>query len=258
MSCTLTLENLNAAISTELALAGVNLKIAAGSSTVIIGPNGAGKTSLLRAICNDLELQAGTILFNGRPMQAWRPAERARLMAILPQRSSLEFPFTVEEVVSLGRIPHDTSQHRNRQIVQGALELVDCASLVDRLYVNLSGGEKQRVQLARVAAQIWEGQAQDRCLILDEPSASLDLAHQAMIVGMMRFFAKQGVAILTVLHDLNLASKCADKIAVLDSGRLIDCGEPRAVLTEAMLSRVFHIDALVSVNEKDGSCLVVS
>ncbi|MDA0690182.1 MAG: heme ABC transporter ATP-binding protein, partial [Proteobacteria bacterium] len=125
------------------------------------------------------------------------------------------------------------------------------------LYVHLSGGEKQRVQLARVAAQIWDEQAQDRCLILDEPSASLDLAHQAMLVGMMRFFARQGVAILTVLHDLNLASKCADQIVVLDRGRLVDCGEPKAVLTEEMLSRVFNIDALVSVNAKDGSCLVI-
>ena len=255
---TLHLERLHAAISAELALDEITLEVPAGTTTAIIGPNGAGKTSLLRAICCELALQSGALQFNGKAMLTWKPAERAKLMAILPQRSSLEFPFTVEEVVSLGRIPHDTPRQRNRQIVIDALELVDCASLAKRLYVHLSGGEKQRVQLARVAAQIWEEQAQDRCLILDEPSASLDLAHQAMIVGMMGFFARQGVAILTVLHDLNLASKCADQIAILDRGRLVDAGEPKAVLTEQMLSRVFGIDALVSVNAKDGSCLVVS
>ncbi|MDA0927674.1 MAG: heme ABC transporter ATP-binding protein [Proteobacteria bacterium] len=254
---TLHLDNLHAAISAELALDQIRLEVPAGSATAIIGPNGAGKTSLLRAICGELDLQLGELQFNGKAMHLWKPQQRAKLMAILPQRSSLEFPFTVEEVVSLGRIPHDTPRQRNHQIVMEALELVDCANLAGRLYVHLSGGEKQRVQLARVAAQIWDEQAQDRCLILDEPSASLDLAHQAMLVGMMRFFARQGVAILTVLHDLNLASKCADQIVVLDRGRLVDCGEPKAVLTEEMLSRVFNIDALVSVNAKDGSCLVI-
>jgi iron complex transport system ATP-binding protein len=254
---TLHLDNLHAAISAELALDQISLEVPAGSATAIIGPNGAGKTSLLRAICGELDIQLGELQFNGKAMHLWKPQQRAKLMAILPQRSSLEFPFTAEEVVSLGRIPHDTPRQRNHQIVMEALELVDCANLAGRLYVHLSGGEKQRVQLARVAAQIWDEQAQDRCLILDEPSASLDLAHQAMIVGMMRFFARQGVAILTVLHDLNLASKCADQIVVLDRGRLVDCGEPKAVLTEEMLSRVFNIDALVSVNAKDGSCLVI-
>ena len=181
MSATLQLQNLRAAISSELALEEISFDVQAGSTTVIVGPNGAGKTSLLRAICADLPLQAGTLQFNERSLKAWLPLERARLMAILPQRSSLEFPFTVEEVVSLGRIPHDSPSTRNRQIVKEALKLVDCENLAERLYVNLSGGEKQRVQLARVAAQIWEEQAESRCLILDEPSASLDLAHQATL-----------------------------------------------------------------------------
>ncbi len=255
---TLQLSAVNAVINSELALTDIDLQLRAGEVTAIIGPNGAGKTSLLRAICSELDFNAGSIEFGGQKMGDWDLHERARLLAILPQRSTLDFPFTVREVVALGRIPHETSQKRNDEIVWAALELVDCERFADRLYINLSGGEKQRVQLARVTAQIWEEQVRKRCLILDEPSASLDLAHQAMIVDMMKFFGDQNVAILAVLHDLNLASKCADQICVLDQGKLVSCGSPDNVLTKEMLAQVFAIEAEVSVNQKDGSRLVIS
>lgn len=255
---TLQLSAVKADINSELALTDINLQLCAGEVTAVIGPNGAGKTSLLRAICSELDCEAGRIEFHGQEMVDWNLHERASLLAILPQRSTLDFPFTVSEVVSLGRIPHETSQKRNDEIVWAALELVDCERFADRLYVHLSGGEKQRVQLARVAAQIWEKQNRDRCLILDEPSASLDLAHQAMIVDMMQFFSEQDVAILAVLHDLNLASKCADQICVLNQGRLVSYGTPNEVLTKEMLAQVFAIEAEVSVNRKDGSCLIIS
>ena len=255
---TLHLNGLSADINSELSLTDIDLQLRAGEVTAIIGPNGAGKTSLLRAICSELDCKSGRVEFDGLVMSDWNLHDRASLLAILPQRSTLDFPFTVREVVSLGRIPHETSQKYNNDIVWAALELVDCEQFADRLYIHLSGGEKQRVQLARVAAQIWEKQSRNRCLILDEPSASLDLAHQAMIVDMMKFFSEQGVAILAVLHDLNLASKCADQICVLDQGKLVSCGSPDDVLTKEMLKQVFAIEAEVSVNQKDGSRLVIS
>ncbi|MCG8414551.1 MAG: heme ABC transporter ATP-binding protein [Pseudomonadales bacterium] len=255
---TLEVSDLAVEISTSMALRDINLALDAGSVTVIIGPNGAGKTSLLRAICNDLELIAGSIVFDKQPMHAWSVQERAKCLAILPQRSSLEFPFTVNEVVSLGRIPHSTSHRHNQDIVRQALELVDCSQFADRFYINLSGGEKQRVQLARVAAQIWEEQDNARCLILDEPSSSLDLAHQAMIVDIVQYFAAQGVAILTVLHDLNLASKCANTLVTLSDGEIVSAGNPTEVLTESMLRDVFGIEATISQNERDGSLLVAT
>lgn len=243
---TLQIEELAAKISEDLSLTRIEFDLRAGEVAAIIGPNGAGKTSLLRAICNDLGHQAGVVRFNGKDMNTWSLAERAELLAILPQRSSLEFPFTVKEVVALGRIPHSSSQRQNDAIVSEALALVDCHQFADRLYLNLSGGEKQRVQLARVAAQIWEEQEHNRCLILDEPSASLDLAHQAMIVEMIQFFASKGVTVLTVLHDLNLASQCADRLIVLKGGRLIAQGIPDQVLTSKLIAEVFEVEAQIT------------
>lgn len=256
---TLKLHKVSATISSQISLIDIEFEVAAGSVTAVIGPNGAGKTSLLRAICSDLPLSDGVIKLNDQAIFQWDVETKATLLAILPQRSSLEFPFTVEEVVMMGRIPHSTSNGQNRNIVNKALALVDCCHLASRSFINLSGGEKQRVQLARVAAQVWDAVAAgERCLILDEPTASLDLAHQEMIVRMFEFFAAQGVAILVVLHDLNLAAKCANQILVLHNGRSAAIGAPERVLTEAMLTDVFSIAAKVVSNPLNGKPMVVT
>lgn len=257
-TASLELNHVHADIGGNLKLTDISVSVAAGEVTAIIGPNGAGKTSLLRAICNELELTAGSVKFSGTEMKDWSIQARAQLMAVLPQRSYLEFPFTVAEVVSMGRIPHDTSDQHNKQVINDALELVDGRQFMDRFYLQLSGGEKQRVQLARVAAQIWEAQERGRCLLLDEPSASLDLAHQAMIVQMVQHFSGQGVAVLLVLHDLNLASKCADQLLVLQQGQVVARGKPKEVLTEQLIADTFGVDALVRTSEKDGSPVVIT
>ena len=255
----LSVVGLSAEIGPGVSLQNVDFEIATGNITAVIGPNGAGKTSLLRAICGDLPLSSGSVSYCGKAMTQWANADKATLLAILPQRSTLEFPFTVREVVGLGRIPHSTSFARNAEIVEAALDMVDCGKFAERFYTNLSGGEKQRVQLARVAAQIWEEQeSAHRCLILDEPTSSLDLAHQAMVLEMVRFFAAQNVAVLTVLHDLNIASKIADQILVLNDGEVAALGSPQSILTENLLRSVFNIDAIVSTNAADGSKLVIT
>ncbi len=255
---TLTLQGLTATVSSSMTLNDINLTIRAGETAVVIGPNGAGKTSLLRAVCNDLPLDSGSVELGGRDMATWSLQDRAKTLAILPQHSNLDFPFTVSEVVFMGRIPHSTSQIRNREIVQAALEMVDCSQFAERFYINLSGGEKQRVQLARVAAQIWEDMGLARCLVLDEPSASLDLAHQAMIVEIIQSFAQKGVAILVVLHDLHLASKVADKLVALNDGAVAATGSVDSVLSGQVLRDVFSVNAQVLSNDKDGSRLVVT
>ncbi|HAJ76225.1 MAG TPA: heme ABC transporter ATP-binding protein [Gammaproteobacteria bacterium] len=255
----LELTNLSAFISSQISLHSIEFAVDAGKTAIIIGPNGAGKTSLLRAICGDLPLSSGQVLFNSKAVDAWAVNERATLLAILPQRSTLEFPFTVEEVVTMGRIPHSTSNQRNREIVGEALDLVDCRHLQKRSFISLSGGEKQRVQLARVAAQIWEPSASgERCLILDEPSASLDLAHQEMIVTMLRHFNEQGVASLVVLHDLNLAAKCGDAIVMLKQGLVAAHGTPEQVLKEDGLNAVFDIRSRVIENPLSNKPMVVT
>lgn len=258
MQSTLKITKLNVTIHAGLSLQDIDLSIRPGEVAAVIGPNGAGKTSLLRAICDELEPDAGQVELNQRSWQEWPQQERARIVSILPQRSTLEFPFTVNEVVNLGRIPHSSSARENQSIVAAALELVDCTQFAEQFYLNLSGGEKQRVQLARVAAQIWTAQADNRCLILDEPSASLDLAHQARIVDLIRYFAEQGVAVVTVLHDLNLASKCADKFLLLDEGKAVATGSAEEVLTEQIIADTFGVQAQVGTNERDGSRLVIT
>jgi iron complex transport system ATP-binding protein len=256
---TLKLTNVSAPISSYYALQDIGFNLASGDVTAVIGPNGAGKTSLLRAICGDLPVSSGGIEFNDKDFRSWAVAEKAVCMAVLPQHSLLDFPFSAHEVVNMGRIPHSTSAKHNSEIVDKALSLVDCQHLATRSYLTLSGGEKQRVQLARVAAQVWEPVAiGQRCLILDEPSASLDLAHQEMVVELFRHFTKQGAAIVVVLHDLNLAAKCATEIVVLENGKMAAFGTPEQVMTQTLLKEVFNTSALVQVNPLSGTPLIIT
>ncbi len=255
----LQIKGLCARISSTIALDEIEFTVASGQITAIIGPNGAGKTSLLRAICGDLPISKGEVLFNKIPASQWPLEQRAQCMAVLPQQSLLEFPFSAHEVVTMGRIPHSSAARENNAIVNAALALVDCQHLAERSWLSLSGGEKQRVQLARVAAQVWQPtQAGQRFILLDEPSASLDLAHQEMVVELLRFFAQQGVAILVVLHDLNLAAKSANNIVVLEDGKMAANGPPNLIITEALLKDVFNANALVQLNPLDGTPLVIT
>lgn len=218
----------------------VSFALAPGEVAAIIGPNGAGKTTLLRVVTRELTTASGRVQLAGQPQAEWSLAQRARQLAALPQSSSLNFPFTVAEVVALGRSPHSTGQAIDAAIVTAALSALDMTHLRDRLYTHLSGGEKQRAQLARVMAQIWRAEdAGARLLLLDEPTASLDLGHQQQLMQCVRDFAAQGVAVLMVLHDLNLALSFADRLLALQCGRLIADGPAAEVLSSDLLRSMF-------------------
>ena len=223
-------------------LDGVDLDIAAGEVVALIGPNGAGKSTLIRSIAGDIEPTAGKIEFHKRPRENWNKTRLAQHSAVLPQRSNLNFSFTVREVVGLSRIPHDSGAKVDQEIIDQVLSYLDAHYLADRLYTQLSGGEQQRVQLARVLAQIWQPAEKSRLLLLDEPSSSFDLAHQQMLISTISDFASQNVGILVVLHDLNMAMQCADNVGVLCCGKLEGFGSPSAVLTESLVRKVFNAD----------------
>jgi iron complex transport system ATP-binding protein len=251
--------NLSLKLSDIPLLANINLDVHPGKITTVLGPNGAGKTSLLRVLVDELSPDTGTVSLNGRELVKWSAKERARLVAVLPQHSLLNFPFTAEEVVMLGRTPHDTGLAHDREIVAEALKAVDGDYLATRTYTQLSGGEKQRVHLARVLAQIWEPADEGhRYLVLDEPTSSFDLAHQQLTLDVVRNLAEKGVGVLMVIHDLNLAARCADQMLLMQCGSIVISGTAEDVLKPENIASVFQVEASIGKHPTRGTPLVIT
>jgi iron complex transport system ATP-binding protein len=237
----------------------IDLALDRGQILGLAGPNGAGKTSLLRLVAGDIPLSAGRLLIGGRPPGDWPRRELARRLAYLPQLSLLNFPYTVEEVVALGRIPHDSGTERDGEVMAEVMAATDIIPLQHRLYTRLSGGEKQRVQLARILAQIWDADARSGgLLLLDEPTTALDLSHQQLVLAAVREVAARGCAVVLVIHDLNLIAAIADQIAVLQAGRLVAAGTPSAVFTGDLFREVFGIDVLIQPHPERAQPLMIT
>lgn len=227
---------------------GVSLDIAPGRLLAIVGPNGAGKTTLLAAMAGDLRPAAGTVTLDGRDLHRWSALDLARRRAVMPQAARLGFSLPVRDVVALGRSPFERSHTRieNAAAVARAIQAADVGHLAHRSYETLSGGEQQRAQLARAVAQLdLESAGARPMLLLDEPTANLDLAHRHAVLLLARTLAKQGVAVVAILHDLGLAFTYADDVVALHDGRAVAQGAPQEVLTPALLRDVFQVDGLV-------------
>jgi heme transport system ATP-binding protein len=237
----------------------ISLTLAPGEILGLAGPNGAGKTSLLQVMAGDLPLNSGKLLLGGRPPGDWPRRQLARQLAYLPQLSLLNFPYTVEEVVALGRTPHDTGAATDNDILEQVMAATDIAALRQRLYTQLSGGEKQRVQLARVFAQIWDaGASGGSLLLLDEPTTALDLSHQQLVLAAVRQLAARGCAVVLVIHDLNLIAGLADRLAVLRQGRLVARGTPAEVFTPELFREVFEVEVLIQPHPGREQPLVIN
>ncbi len=225
----------------------VDLHLPAGEVGLLLGPNGAGKSTLLSVLSGLKRPQAGRVLIDGQPVTALSAGALARRRAMLAQDTSVAFDFKVRELVELGRFPHRLHPSRDESdIVNQAMACADVTHLADRQVQGLSGGERARVQLARALAQVWEAPADDasRWLLLDEPTAALDLRHQHETLATVRRWAReQGTGVLAVLHDLNLALRYADRVWVLDHGRLQAAGHPAKVLRPDLLHRVWQVRA---------------
>jgi iron complex transport system ATP-binding protein len=225
-------------------LRGVDLLLAPGELTVVAGPNGAGKSTLLKALTGSLAPSRGQVLLDGRSLAAWPRRALARRRAVLAQAQHVGFPFTAFEVVALGlSAMDDVPQQARRRIVLGSLAAVDLVDFEGRLFQQLSGGEQQRVQIARVLCQLGGPGAAvgapAKWLFLDEPTASLDVMHQLATLDLARAHARAGGGALAILHDLNLASLYADRLVVLSEGRIAAEGRPADVLTEPLVHSVF-------------------
>jgi iron complex transport system ATP-binding protein len=268
-------------------LEGVSVAVRAGELVAVVGPNGAGKSTLRRVLAGDVEPDAGEVSMGGRALSAWSLVERARVRAVMPQDSSLTFPFTALEVVLMGRMPHlrGAESVRDYRVAHDALAAVEAAHLAERLFPTLSGGERQRVQLARALAQIWttkdddasdeankrSGIANDRSavdasdnngdagryLLLDEPTSNLDLAHQYGAMEIVRRFTREGLAALVILHDLNLAAQYADRVLMLKDGRAVFSGSPAEVFTRELIAETFDVPVVVTAHPHTGCPLII-
>lgn len=253
-------ENISLRIGSKLLLNNINLTVKPGEFVAILGPNGAGKTSLFRVLTREYSFFEGQVSLNGRSYTDWQPQQIALQLGVLPQASSLNFPFSAYEVVLLGRLPHSTGRVRDQQIAHQALAAVDASHLADASYLSLSGGEKQRVQLARVLAQIWQqtdiGEA--RYLLLDEPTSALDLAHQHMILQRARGLSREGLGVVAILHDLNLAAEYADRLVMLKEGEIYTQGAVQTVLTPQRIQSLFDVAVDVIPHPQTRQPLVIS
>lgn len=241
-------------------LEGVSVQVRPGEVVAVLGPNGAGKSTLLKVLSGDLSPTRGAVRMGGRSLGSWDPKESARVRAVLPQQSSLRFPFRVIEVALMGRSPHlrGSETRADYAIARFALREAGVDRLEHRLYPTLSGGEAQRVHLARVLAQIWESvDGAPRYLLLDEPTSSLDLAHQHHTLTAARGFAGRSVGVLVVLHDLNLAARYADRVLLLKEGRTVAEGTPGEVLQEETIEAVYDIPITVIPHPHEPCPLVV-
>ncbi|MEY9780276.1 heme ABC transporter ATP-binding protein [Sinorhizobium fredii] len=222
-------------------LHGVSFEAAPGRMTAIVGPNGSGKTTTLKAISGELHLTKGKVTINGRDITWLKPWELALKRGVLPQSTVISFPFTVREIVGLGLSTGGAEVAGNGRTVDDALEAVDLAGFSGRFYQELSGGEQQRVQLARVLCQIAApvSDGEPRYLLLDEPVSSLDIRHQLTIMQLARQFCDQGGGVIAVMHDLNLTAMFSDQMVMMKAGRIRACGAPKDVLTDETMEAVF-------------------
>ncbi|MCL4506245.1 MAG: heme ABC transporter ATP-binding protein [Chloroflexi bacterium] len=257
----LTIEHLSAAYGKRMALSDICMEARAGEIVGVMGSNGAGKSSLLHAISGTLAPAQGRVLLNGADLSRVSVDARARQIAVAPQSSHLPGAFTVGEVVLMGRTPHlpflGAESAHDYEIVNAALTRTATEALAERRIGELSGGEQQRVLIARALAQITgDAGAQPCVLLLDEATAHLDMKHQAAIWELVRQLARSGLIVIAALHDLNLAAQYADRLALLSGGRLLACDRPSQVLTPEWLRRTYDISTTVISHPLYGTPLV--
>jgi iron complex transport system ATP-binding protein len=239
------IKNLSYSFGDKKVLRDISFEAADGEFLGLMGPNGSGKTTLLRCMTNYLETPENCILIDGNPLQMLSPTKLARTFAVVPQSSSTDFVFSAYDIVMMGRIPHIASRlagHRRSdvEIVRSAMERTDTLRFASRPFYALSGGERQRVVIARAIAQQSQG------LLLDEPTVYLDINGQFEVMDLIRKLNREeGISVIAVLHDVNLAARYCDRIALLSHGRLEAIGPPKEVLTPETIQSVYGVDVVV-------------
>jgi len=249
----LTASNLVVELGGRRILDDVSLTVRAGEVIALVGPNGAGKSTLLGALAGDLPPSQGQVVLGDRPIGEWTPVERAMRRAVLPQAVALSFPFTCAEVIAMGRTPWSATSRADEdsRILEQAVASCQVADFAHRAFNTLSGGERARVALAKTLAQ------QADLLLLDEPTAALDIRHQELVLRIAREQAEAGRGVVVVLHDLELAGAYAHRVAVLDNSRMVAEGSAEEVFTAELLSAVYQHEVEVFPHPRTGAPMVV-
>ncbi len=221
-----------------------HLSLRHGQVHALLGPNGAGKSTLMGCLAGLDRRTCAQVYLGPHPLSQWDAMDLARHRGLLSQEHQVPFDFSVRDIVQMGRYPHADCPHPHEaSLVDDCLQRTGAHHLLDRLYDQLSGGEKARVQLARVLAQITAhpGDTTPRWLLLDEPTAALDLAHQHSVMRLLRELAARGLGVVVVLHDINLANTYADQVVVLHEGRVAACGRCEDVLEPTLIRRIWGV-----------------
>jgi len=245
-------KDLNVAVPKRRIVEGASIHVDEGEFVGLLGPNGSGKSTLLKTIYRTMKRESGEIEFNDRPLDEISLKESALLMSVVTQHNYYNFDFKVEEVVMMGRTPHkktmEMDNEEDKRIVKESLERVDMLDFKDRNFSSLSGGEQQRIILARALAQ------KTPCLVLDEPTNHLDIKYQLDVLDIVKSL---GCTTLCALHDLNLAAQYCDRIYILYNGHIVEEGAPEDVITEEMIQRIYGTKASVEVHPKTGMLNIV-
>lgn len=235
----------------------VSLAVRAGEVVGVLGPNGAGKSTLVKLVSGEIEPTAGHVRLDGVPLAKYRPAVLARRRAVVPQSSHLSFPFTALEVAMLGgSVPGFGRSADVTAAARRALRQVGLAALADRNFMDLSGGERQRVQIARAMCQLETARrraGETPLLLLDEPTSSLDIGHQRLVLDAMRALAADGAAVLAILHDVNLAAAYCGRLVLMRNGAIVAMGHPADVVRDAPLTRAFGCRLDANATPADGT-----
>lgn len=238
----------------------LSMSIEPGKLSVIIGPNGAGKSTTLKALSGDLSPSTGFITLDKKPLGKFDFQELARRRAILPQSSHVTFNFNSHDIVALGRLPYNEAASMSAPIIREVVKLTRTEYLMEQQFSTLSGGEKQRVQFARVLAQIWPSKdvRENKYLLLDEPTSALDPLYQIEILEIARWLAKEkGFGVLAILHDLNQAMSYADQLYILKNGEIEKSGMPEKVLDENMIETVWGISAEILYRDNNSKPVII-
>ncbi len=253
-------QNIQYSIGKKMILNNISVDFLPGEFNMILGPNGSGKSTFLKIFSGEINGYGGSVLYNNKKIAKEKKEALAKYRAVMSQQPELHFPLMVEEVVMMGRYPHFTFNptKKDETICNEVMERMNLLSFKERNYLTLSGGEKQRVQFARVLTQIWEQPENgSRYLFLDEPLNSLDINYQQEFLQIAKGFTQQDTVLVAVLHDINLATQYADKLFFLKEGELVAQGKPKEVLNEALLLKVFDVQTTIINNPVTNNPLII-